>query len=195
MTKATSPSNAMLHLTTKVVAAYVSNNPVPTQSVASLIADVHRAFETIITRRSHANNVAVRSDHVRAVRPAVPVSKSIHADYLVCLEDGKRFRSLKRHLRSHFGLSPEDYRRKWNLPLGYPMVAPGYSRERSVLAKEIGLGRRHERRQFKSPQLRACTQEGHQPRRNKSDPGLTTTQTMRNQEQNGKRSSTELMEK
>lgn len=122
----------IIQMTSDVVAAYVSNNPVQASDLPSVIERVHR---TIHDLSSHT-----REEAPKDVAPAVSVRKSITPDYLVCLEDGKRFKSLKRHLRSKYNLSPEEYREKWGLPADYPMVAPNYARQRSELAKKMGLG-------------------------------------------------------
>jgi predicted transcriptional regulator len=119
-----------------IVSAYVSNNTVPPSEISGLIAQVHAA----LLRVAASGEVAAEP-----VRPAISVKKSIHADYLVCLEDGKRFKSLKRHLRSQYNMSPEQYREKWGLPLDYPMVAPNYAVARSQLAKKMGLGQQRRR--------------------------------------------------
>ncbi|MEM6463334.1 MAG: MucR family transcriptional regulator [Pseudomonadota bacterium] len=126
----------LVELTADVVAAYVSNNVVQTSDLPSLIAEVHSALgSTSVTEE-------VKSDSSQ--KPAVPVSKSVHHDYIICLENGLKFKSLKRHLMTYHGLTPEAYRAKWNLPANYPMVAPAYAEKRSKLAKEMKLG--HKRR-------------------------------------------------
>jgi predicted transcriptional regulator len=117
---------------TGIVSAYVRNNTLQTNELPDLIRSVHAALMDL-SRPAAATP--------EAPRPAVPVKKSIYKDYLICLEDGLKFKSLKRHLRSKYGLSPEEYRAKWGLPADYPMVAPGYSEKRSKLAKKMGLGR------------------------------------------------------
>lgn len=119
-----------------IVSAYVSNNTVPPSEIAGLIAQVHAALVRV---------AAAADGKQEPVRPAVSVKKSIHSDYLVCLEDGKRFKSLKRHLRSQYNMSPEQYREKWGLPSDYPMVAPAYAVTRSQLAKKMGLGQQRRR--------------------------------------------------
>jgi predicted transcriptional regulator len=116
---------------TEIVAAYVRNNTVATAELPDLIRNVHRSLVEL------GDPVA----EPERLKPAVSVKKSIHHDYLVCLEDGLKFKSLKRHLRSKYDLSPDEYREKWGLPADYPMVAPGYSAQRSKLAKKMGLGR------------------------------------------------------
>jgi predicted transcriptional regulator len=126
---------SMIDLATEIVAAYVSKNTVTQAELPKLINEVHRALA------GAAGGTSQREDTVE-VKPAVTVKKSLTADYLVCLEDGKKFKSLKRHLRSHYNLSPEQYREKWGLPADYPMVAPNYARARSSLAKRMGLGQR-----------------------------------------------------
>ncbi|MBX3580402.1 MAG: MucR family transcriptional regulator [Rhizobiaceae bacterium] len=120
-------------LTAEIVAAYVANNPVPASNLSELIATVHQAVSGLGKPSTPS---------VEAQTPAVNPKKSVHADYIVCLEDGKRFKSLKRHLMTHYGLSPEEYRVKWGLPHDYPMVAPNYAAQRSELAKKMGLGRK-----------------------------------------------------
>lgn len=117
----------------QIVAAYVSRNLVPFSEIPELTRSIHAALIGL------GNGAEPTSP--ADLRPAVPVKKSVTEDWIICLEDGKRFKSLKRHLKSAFGLSPEDYRRKWGLPSDYPMVAPAYSARRSGLAKQMGLGR------------------------------------------------------
>lgn len=132
-----SPNNnddMFIELTAEVVAAYVGNNPVSTAELPSLIGEVHSALK----RTSGNENSATFTKS----KPAVPVKKSLTDDYIICLEDGKKFKSLKRHLRSHYDLSPEEYREKWGLPYDYPMVAPNYAKARSQLARDMGLGRK-----------------------------------------------------
>lgn len=122
-----------LELTTDIVSAYVSNNQVPASELAALIASVSAAISGL----GQVVEV-VEAPQVPAVNP----KKSIFPDYIICLENGKRFKSLKRHLMTHYGLSPEQYREKWKLPTDYPMVAPNYATARSELAKSLGLGRK-----------------------------------------------------
>lgn len=123
----------LLEMTTRIVAAYVGANQIAPESIPSLIGSVQRALA------GEATNVIDKvSDKLK---PAVSVAKSINDDYIVCLEDGKKLKILKRYLRSNYGLSPEEYRKRWGLPADYPMVAPNYARRRSDFAKQIGLGR------------------------------------------------------
>jgi predicted transcriptional regulator len=117
------------------VAAYVNKNTVTQAELPKLIGEVHRAL-------SGAESHPLAREELTEVKPAVTIKKSLTADYLICLEDGKKFKSLKRHLRSHYNLSPEQYREKWGLPADYPMVAPNYAQARSSLAKRMGLGQR-----------------------------------------------------
>ncbi|UYN99670.1 MAG: MucR family transcriptional regulator [Devosia sp.] len=124
----------LIELSTDIVSAYVSHNAVSPADLPKLIADVHGAL------RALQNNEVPAP--VEELKPAVPVRKSVAADFIICLEDGKKFKSLKRHLRTHYNLSPEEYREKWGLPADYPMVAPSYSATRSKLAKDNGLGRK-----------------------------------------------------
>jgi predicted transcriptional regulator len=128
------PDNDLIDLSTEIVSASVSHNALSMTDLPKLIADVHTALKSL---RSAAPQPVADE-----LKPAVPVRKSIGADYIVCLEDGKKFKSLKRHLRTHYDMSPEEYREKWGLPSDYPMVAPNYSATRSRLAKDNGLGRK-----------------------------------------------------
>ena len=125
-----SPMTDALELTTEIVAAYVSNNPVQSSELSNLIRSVHETLQGL-------TGPAVE---VTAAKPAIPVKKSVTDDYIICLEDGKKFKSLKRHLRAKYDMTPEEYREKWGLPYDYPMVAPSYARKRSKLAKQMGLG-------------------------------------------------------
>ena len=125
----------LVELTADIVAAYVGNNTVPQADLPKLIANIYQSLASATQAPAEA-----KSAEVVELKPAVPVRKSLTADYIICLEDGKKFKSLKRHLRTHYDLSPEQYREKWGLPLDYPMVAPNYAEARSSLAKKIGLG-------------------------------------------------------
>ena len=127
-----------IELTASIVSAYVSNNSVPTTELPALIGQVHSA----LTRVSSGHGDAP----IEATKPAVSVKKSITPDHIVCLEDGKKFKSLKRHLRTQYNMTPEQYRDKWGLPPDYPMVAPNYAAARSRLAKQMGLGQQRPRR-------------------------------------------------
>ena len=128
-----------IELAADIVSAYVSNNSVPTSELPALISEIHAA----LTRVSSGAPVPVV---VEAQKPAIAPKKSISPDYLICLEDGKKFKSLKRHLRTHYNLSPEEYREKWALGADYPMVAPNYAKARSNLAKQMGLGQQRRRK-------------------------------------------------
>ncbi len=132
----TENSTALIELTADVVAAYVSNNSVPVSELANLISDVHSALGRVGTVQ------AVVATPVEKQKPAVNPKRSVHDEYIICLEDGKKFKSLKRHLMTHFSLTPEQYREKWGLDPSYPMVAPKYAAARSQLAKKMGLGRK-----------------------------------------------------
>ncbi|NGO52086.1 MucR family transcriptional regulator [Mesorhizobium camelthorni] len=123
-----------IELTADVISAYVSNNPVPVSELPSLIAQVHQSLAVL-------SNGSAKEPSEKLV-PAVPIKKSVTPEYIVCLDDGKMFKSLKRHLKTTFGMTPEEYRAKWNLPADYPMVAPSYAAARSELAKKMGLGRK-----------------------------------------------------
>ncbi|MFG1351095.1 MucR family transcriptional regulator [Xanthobacter autotrophicus] len=125
----TSPS--YIDFATEIVAAYVSNNSVSATELPALIESVYRALGQLGTPAAPV---------VEEQKPAVPVKKSVTPEYIICLEDGKKFKSLKRHLRTSYGMTPEVYREKWGLPKDYPMVAPAYAAARSELAKNMGLG-------------------------------------------------------
>ena len=124
----------LIELSAEIVCAYVSHNALSPTDLPKLIAEVHVALRGL--------QGAGVVEPVEELKPAVPVRKSVAPDYIICLEDGKKFKSLKRHLRTHYDLSPEDYREKWGLASDYPMVAPNYSATRSRLAKDNGLGRK-----------------------------------------------------
>ena len=126
------PAKAFIDLTAEIVSAYVGNNTTPAAELPALIGQVHAA----LVRVSEGQAPAAPAPQ----KPAVSVKKSLTAEYIVCLEDGKKFKSLKRHLRSKYNMTPEQYRDKWNLPADYPMVAPNYAVTRSALAKKMGLG-------------------------------------------------------
>ena len=126
-------SDDLLKLASDIVAAYVSNNAVSIGDLPAMIKSVHATLGGL----SGAGGAGAQTDRA----PAVPVKKSMTPDYLICLEDGKKLKMLKRYLRSRYNLSPEEYRAKWGLPPDYPMVAPNYAAQRSEFAKKIGLGR------------------------------------------------------
>ena len=127
----------LVELTARIVSAFVSKNAIGAESLPQLIADTHAA----LSRATGSSPPPEREE----LKPKVPVKKSVMPDHIVCLEDGKKFKSLKRHLRTHYDLSPEEYREKWGLPADYPMVAPNYAAARSALAKKMGLGTRREK--------------------------------------------------
>ena len=131
-TQQTVENEELMRMTTDIVASFLTHNSVPAENVSELIKSVHSTMKEIAGGDT--------KPEVKA-KPAVPVSKSVADDYIVCLEDGKKLKMLKRYLRSQYDMSPEEYRRKWGLPADYPMVAPSYSRRRSDFAKQIGLGR------------------------------------------------------
>lgn len=122
-----------VELAAEIVSAYVSNNSLPLSELASLITTVHG----VMIRLSGATPETTLAE---PLKPAVPIKKSISDDYIVCLEDGRKFKSLKRHLRTRYNQTPEQYRARWQLPVDYPMVAPGYAEKRSRMAKDMGLG-------------------------------------------------------
>jgi MucR family transcriptional regulator, transcriptional regulator of exopolysaccharide biosynthesis len=127
-----------IELTAKIVSAYVSNNTVAAGDIPGLINQVHSALARVSGKSNDAP--------AEPLRPAVSVKKSITPEYIVCLEDGKKFKSLKRHLRTQYNMTPEQYREKWALGADYPMVAPSYAAARSQLAKQMGLGQQRRRR-------------------------------------------------
>ena len=131
----TEPSIDFTLLTAEIVSAYISNNSVPPAELPQCISRVYAALVGIATGQTEA-----KASPPVPLQPAVPVRKSITPDHIVCLEDGRTFKSLKRHLRARYGLTPDQYRAKWGLPPEYPMVAPNYAKARSDLAKAIGLG-------------------------------------------------------
>jgi predicted transcriptional regulator len=135
-TSDTASTNSLdiLGLSAEIVAAYVSQNTVSQTAIPELIRTVHDALTSL-------NNGGEPPRPAEKTKPAVPVGRSIQHDYIVCLEDGKKLKMLKRYLRSHYDMSPEEYRRKWGLPPDYPMVAPAYAARRSDFAKKIGLGK------------------------------------------------------
>ncbi|MEM9810526.1 MAG: MucR family transcriptional regulator [Pseudomonadota bacterium] len=120
----------VLSLTTDIVSAFVSNNSVPAEQLQDLLQNTYQTL----------SQLGGEVEEEVQLKPAVTVKKSITDDYLICLEDGKKLKMLKRYLRTQYNMSPEDYRRKWNLPADYPMVAPNYAKRRSEFAKQIGLG-------------------------------------------------------
>lgn len=123
-------------LTSQIVSSYAANNAIASGELTKLIVEVHGSLKGL--------QAAVVVDKPPQLTPAVPVKKSVTPDYIVCLEDGKKFKALKRHLHSKFGLTPAEYRAKWGLPADYPMVAPNYAAARSAMAKSNGLGRKAE---------------------------------------------------
>jgi len=137
MSESVANSN-FIELTAEIVSAYVSNNTVPAAEIPALINQVHAALS-----RVSGGPVEMPSE---PLKPAVSLKKSITPEYIVCLEDGKKFKSLKRHLRTQYNMTPEQYRDKWGLSADYPMVAPNYAAARSQLAKQMGLGQQRRRR-------------------------------------------------
>ena len=137
MSDAAAPAN-FIELAADIVSAYVTKNSLPTAELPTLINDVHSALVKV------ANGAA--EPPAEPAKPAVTIRKSITPDFIICLDDGKKFKSLKRHLRTQYNLTPEQYREKWGLPSDYPMVAPNYAKARSELAKEMGLGQQRRKR-------------------------------------------------
>jgi predicted transcriptional regulator len=129
-------ADLLIELTAEIVAAYVSNNSVAANDLPNVISQVHAAL---------GGTTMPVEEVAEKPKPAVTVRRSVQNDHLICLEDGQKFKSLKRHLMTHHGLTPEQYREKWDLPADYPMVAPAYAEARSRLAKEMGLGQKRKR--------------------------------------------------
>lgn len=123
----------LLSLTTEIVSSYLSNNTIAQSDIPSLIEQTYKTL---------ANVDGDTSSSIERPQPAVPIKRSVNPDYIICLEDGKKLKMLKRHLKTAYGMTPDEYRERWNLPADYPMVAPNYARQRSRLAKDIGLGTR-----------------------------------------------------
>lgn len=123
--------NGLLEMTTQIVSAFVSNNSLKAEDLPGLVRIVHDSLA----------GLGAAAPEPEPQKPAVSIRKSIGEDFLICLEDGMKFKSLKRHLRTKYDMTPEEYREKWGLPADYPMVAPGYSKQRSMLAKQMGLGK------------------------------------------------------
>jgi predicted transcriptional regulator len=132
--KIATDANDVISLAADIVAAYVSNNTVPPAELPELIKSVQQALLAAAAAGVEAPK--------QELKPVVPIRRSVTPDYIICLEDGKKFKSLKRHLRSHYDMSPDEYRAKWGLPADYPMVAPNYAAARSALAKKMGLGQK-----------------------------------------------------
>ena len=129
---------SVVDIAADIVAAYVSNNSIAAADLPQLISQVHSALVKVST--------GVEEPKAVEITPAVSIKKSITPDYIICLEDGKKFKSLKRHLRTQYNMSPDEYRVKWGLPADYPMVAPNYAAARSALAKKMGLGQQRRRK-------------------------------------------------
>ncbi|MCH8948638.1 MAG: MucR family transcriptional regulator [Acidobacteria bacterium] len=139
------PTAELLEHTTRIVAAHVANNPIAAAELPSVIATVHQALAALGPEEAAPKP-----------KPAVPIKQSVKPEYIVCLDDGKKLKMLKRHLRTAYNMTPAEYRERWGLPRDYPMVAPNYAKQRSALAKKIGLGRKpgtkvNARRKTKSP--------------------------------------------
>ena len=129
----TEPETALIDLTANIAAAYVSKNSIQVGDIPALIVTIYQSL-------NKAGQSAHHAEESEQPKPAVPVKKSVHPEYIVCLEDGKKLKMLKRHLSTHYDLTPDEYREKWGLPKDYPMTAPNYARQRSALAVSIGLG-------------------------------------------------------
>jgi predicted transcriptional regulator len=131
-------NDTAVQITAEIVSNFVSNNPIAADNLPELIRSVHRSIVSL--------SAAPAEKSEERPKPVVPINKSYTDEYIICLEDGKKLKMLRRYLRSHFDMSPEEYRKRWNLPADYPMVAPAYTRKRSEFAKSIGLGKSSRRR-------------------------------------------------
>ena len=129
--------NELLRMTAKIVASYVGNNSLSADQVSEIIRTVSSALKQL--------GQGANGAHKATGKPAVPIRRSITPDYIICLEDGRKLKMLKRHLRTTFSMTPDEYRARWGLPADYPMVAPNYAKRRSEFAKKIGLGQKHRR--------------------------------------------------
>ena len=152
MSELQNPPN-YIELAADIVSAFVSNNSVPVTELPALIGSVHDALTKVAS-----GSAQQPAEETKA--PAVPIKKSVQPDYIVCLDDGKRFKSLKRHLRTVYNLTPDQYRAKWGLAHDYPMVAPNYAAARSELAKQMGLGARRRKRPEPEPAQPAAPARG-----------------------------------
>ena len=130
--------NTLIDMTAEIVSAYVGNNEVSASELPKLVQNVYNSLNDV--------SKGIAAADVEPAKPAVSVKRSITPDYIICLEDGKKFKSLKRHLRAHYDMTPDEYRAKWGLDKDYPMVAPNYAKARSALAKQMGLGQKGRRR-------------------------------------------------
>jgi predicted transcriptional regulator len=130
----TPEKDVILDCATSIIAAYVANNTIQKESLPTLIVETFNSLARVTRPEAP----------IEELKPAAPIKRSVQPDHIICLEDGKKFKSLKRHLMTHYNMTPEDYRQKWGLPPDYPMVAPNYALARSELAKKMGLGRREE---------------------------------------------------
>jgi predicted transcriptional regulator len=146
-----SGKSALLEQTTRIAAAYMTNNQVPASDIAALLHTVHSALVAL--------GQPMKAEAPARFTPAVPIRKSVTPEYIVCLEDGKRMKMLKRHLRSTYGMTPAEYRTRWGLPHDYPMVAPDYAERRSRLAKDFGLGRRRGPEPMSAPGTRTRSKD------------------------------------
>lgn len=137
----TAHNENILACATDIVSAYLSNNTISKEDVPGFIQQIYKTLSNV-----NAPGVTVNADRPQ---PAVPIKKSVHPDYIICLEDGKKLKMLKRHLKTSYNMTPEEYRDRWGLPADYPMVAPNYAKQRSRLAKDIGLGTKGRRKSRK----------------------------------------------
>jgi predicted transcriptional regulator len=137
-----SGDGVFIELTANIVSAYVSNNSVPSAEIPNLISQIYSALKRVSGGQTNAA--------AENLKPAVPIKRSVTAEYIVCLEDGLKFKSLKRHLRTRYNMTPDQYREKWGLPADYAMVASNYAAARSQLAKQMGLGQQRRRRRERS---------------------------------------------
>ncbi|WP_319802213.1 MucR family transcriptional regulator [Methylobacterium sp. W2] len=154
-----------IELTADIVSAFVSNNSVPVSDIPALIASIHATLGSLTAAKT--------PEKAEPLTPAVSIKRSITPDFVICLEDGKKFKSLKRHLRTRYSMTPEEYRAKWNLPSDYPMVAPNYAAARSELAKNMGLGQQRRKSRLKAAVAEAPATPAPRGRRPRTAPGTS----------------------
>lgn len=130
--------NTLIDMTAEIVSAYVGNNEISAGDLPKLVQNIYSSLSDV--------SQGISAEDAEPAKPAISIKRSITPDYIICLEDGKKFKSLKRHLRAHYDMTPDEYRAKWGLPKDYPMVAPNYAKARSALAKQMGLGQKGRRR-------------------------------------------------
>lgn len=155
MTLEYNPNNEILDYTAQIVASYVSSHTIPREQIPDLIQEIYQTMSSLSNAPAADGTgfPVTRTALAERRKPAVAIENSVTDDYIVCLEDGRQLKMLKRYLKSQYNMTPEQYRERWNLPADYPMVAPSYARKRSSLARSIGLGTRGQRKQAKVEEM------------------------------------------